>query len=94
MNLGDVVISADLPNVTLSPSQLPIYHRPIELALLHRDERTGAEHYVIRYPEGLRSLPHRHSAAHTIVVLEGALEANGALRRAPGRCLVAASAMI
>ena len=77
MALGDIVISADLPTASLRPSTLPIYDRPIELALLHRDERTGAEHYLIRYPEGLRSQPHRHSAAHTMVVLEGALEANG-----------------
>ena len=77
MELGDVIVTSDLPALALSSSQLPIYDRPIELALLHRDERSGAEHYLIRYPEGLRSLPHRHSAAHTMVVLDGALEANG-----------------
>lgn len=77
MTNGDVVISADLPSVALAPSRLPIYDREIELALLHRDVRSGAEHYLIRYPEGLHSTPHRHSAAHTMVVLEGALEANG-----------------
>ena len=77
MTIGDVVLTADRPTVALTPSQLPIYDRAIELALLHRDERSGAEHYLIRYPEGLRSQPHRHSAAHTMVVLEGALEANG-----------------
>lgn len=77
MHHGDVVISADLPTLALTSASPAIYDREIELALLHRDERSGAEHYLIRYPEGLQSLPHRHSAAHTMVVLEGALEANG-----------------
>jgi hypothetical protein len=77
MVTGDVIISTDLPAVALAPSQLPIYDRPIELALLHRDARSGAEHYLIRYPEGLQSRPHRHTAAHTMVILEGSLEANG-----------------
>ena len=31
----------------------------------------------MRYPAGLRGRPHRHSAAHTIVVLQGRLRANG-----------------
>ena len=74
---GHVIICADLPSAALARSRLPIYDREIELALLHRDDRSGAEHYLIRYPEGLQSRPHRHSAAHTMVVLEGSLEANG-----------------
>jgi hypothetical protein len=77
MAYGDVVISSDLPSVALAPSQLPIYDREIELAVLHRDVESGAEHYLIRYPEGLQSRPHRHSAAHTMVILEGSLVANG-----------------
>jgi quercetin dioxygenase-like cupin family protein len=31
---------------------------------------------VVRYPAGLKARRHRHTAAHTIVVLEGRLEAN------------------
>lgn len=31
----------------------------------------------MRYPAGLVAQRHRHTAAHTIVVLEGALEVNG-----------------
>ena len=54
-----------------------IYDRPIRLGLLHRDPSTGAEHYVVSYPAGLRCRLHRHSAAHTMVVLEGTLDANG-----------------
>lgn len=75
--------SEQLASVELRSSRLPIYDREIELALLHRDERTGAEHYVIRYPEGLQSSPHTHTAAHTMVVLDGALEANGEVLTAP-----------
>jgi quercetin dioxygenase-like cupin family protein len=31
----------------------------------------------VRYPAGTRGRPHRHTAAHTIVVLQGRLRANG-----------------
>jgi quercetin dioxygenase-like cupin family protein len=54
-----------------------IYDQPIALRLLYQDPVSGEEHYVVRYPPGVRGRPHRHSAAHTIVVLEGRLEANG-----------------
>ena len=37
---------------------------------------SGAEHYLIRYPAGLVARPHRHTAGHTIVVLDGRLEIN------------------
>jgi quercetin dioxygenase-like cupin family protein len=53
------------------------YDRPFGLKLLNRDPDSGADHYLVRYPAGLRGRRHRHSAAHTIVVLEGRLEANG-----------------
>jgi quercetin dioxygenase-like cupin family protein len=54
-----------------------IYDKPIELRLLFEDPVSGEEHYLVRYPAGLRGRVHRHSAAHTVVVLEGQLEANG-----------------
>jgi quercetin dioxygenase-like cupin family protein len=54
-----------------------VYDRPIGLRLLYEDPASGEEHYVVRYPEGLRGRVHRHTAAHTIVMLEGRLEANG-----------------
>jgi quercetin dioxygenase-like cupin family protein len=54
-----------------------VYDRPIELRLLYEDPTSGQEHYVVRYPQGLKSRLHRHTNAHTIIVLEGRLEANG-----------------
>src|SRR5690349_13825461 len=61
----------------LDEAQPAIYDRPIGLRRLHADPETGAEHYLVRYPEGLRAARHHHTAAHTIVVLDGALEADG-----------------
>ena len=54
-----------------------IYDQPIGLRLLYEDPTSGEEHYLVRYPAGLRGRVHRHTAAHTIVVLDGRLEANG-----------------
>ena len=54
-----------------------IYDQPIGLRLLYEDPGSGEEHYLIRYPAGLRGRMHRHTAAHTFVVLEGRLDANG-----------------
>jgi quercetin dioxygenase-like cupin family protein len=54
-----------------------IYDRPIELRLLRADPDSGEEHYLVRYPAGVRGQLHRHAAAHTIVVLDGRLECNG-----------------
>src|SRR6266496_1889235 len=53
-----------------------IYDRAIGLRLLHEDRDSGEEHYLIRYPAGTRGRVHWHTAAHTIVVLEGRLQAN------------------
>jgi quercetin dioxygenase-like cupin family protein len=54
-----------------------VYDQPIGLRLLYADPASGEEHYLVRYPTGVRGRVHRHTAAHTIVVLEGRLEANG-----------------
>jgi quercetin dioxygenase-like cupin family protein len=66
-----------LATLELRETSQPVYDRPFELQLLYEDPRSGAEHYLVRYPPGLVGQWHRHTAAHTIVVLEGALEANG-----------------
>jgi quercetin dioxygenase-like cupin family protein len=54
-----------------------VYDRPIALRLLYEDPASGEEHYLVRYPAGVRGRAHQHTAAHTIVVLEGRLDANG-----------------
>ena len=56
-----------------------VYDEPIELRLLFEDPLSGEEHYLVRYPAGLKGHLHQHTAAHTIVVLDGMLEANGQL---------------
>jgi quercetin dioxygenase-like cupin family protein len=61
----------------LPPSQPIIYDRPIGMRLLHQDPSSGEEHYLVRYPAGLGVQRHRHTNAHTIVVLEGKLDVNG-----------------
>jgi quercetin dioxygenase-like cupin family protein len=72
-----------LRSLELQDSQPKVYDRPISLRLLHHDPISGAEHYLVRYPPGLNALPHRHSAAHTIFVVEGAMQVDGQLLR-PG----------
>lgn len=64
-------------SLDLDQSQPAIYDRPVGLRLLHQDPTSGAEHYLVRYPAGLRARRHRHTAAQTIIVLEGRLEADG-----------------
>jgi quercetin dioxygenase-like cupin family protein len=71
------VIVGKLDTLDLGRSSPVVYDRPIDLRLLYQDPASGAEHYVVRYPAGLVAQWHRHTAAQTIVVLEGRLEANG-----------------
>ena len=73
----DATIVDGLASLELRPAEQPAYDRPFELQLLCEDPMSGAEHYLVRYPPGLVGLRHRHTAAHTIVVLEGSLNANG-----------------
>ena len=77
MPFDSAVIVDRLRDVELDESQPVIYDRPVGLRLLYEDPVSGAEHYLVRYPAGLEARRHRHSAAHTIVVLEGQLEVNG-----------------
>ncbi len=38
-----------------------IYDQPIALRLLYQDPTSGEEHYLVRYPAGMRGSPHRHT---------------------------------
>jgi quercetin dioxygenase-like cupin family protein len=76
MSPGQALIMDHLNSLPLEQSQPVIYDRPIGVRLLYQDPGSGAEHYLIRYPHGLRAQRHQHTAAHTIVVLEGQLAAN------------------
>lgn len=79
---GKAIIVDDLPSLELeAPGEAAaaIYDRAIGLRLLHEDLHSGEEHYLVRYPAGTKGGLHRHTAAHTIVVLEGRLHANDRL---------------
>ena len=80
MEYGTAVIIGELGSLELrapSPGAAGVYDQPIGLRLLYTDPSSGEEHYVVRYPAGLKGRPHRHTAAHTIIVLDGQLDANG-----------------
>jgi quercetin dioxygenase-like cupin family protein len=77
---GAAIILDDLASLELaepSAAAAAIYDQPIGLRLLHEDPAGGHEHYLVRYPAGLTGRPHQHTAAHTMIVLEGQLDANG-----------------
>lgn len=63
-----------------------IHDREFGVRLLYQDPGSGAEHYLIRYPAGLGGRPHRHTAAHTVVVLEGHLVVNEEIIGPGGYC--------
>jgi len=80
MQPGDALIIEDLRALALDipgPAAAAVYDQPIGLRLLYEDAASGEEHYLIRYPAGVKGRVHQHSVAHTIVVLEGNLDANG-----------------
>lgn len=77
MQYGRAVVVDELESIELQPTQPEIYDREILVHTLFEDPQSGAEHYLIRYPAGLKTTLHTHSKSHTIVVLEGRLEANG-----------------
>jgi quercetin dioxygenase-like cupin family protein len=83
---GSATIVDGLAALELRVTEQPVYDRPFELRLLHQDPESGAEHYLVRYPPGLVAQWHRHTAAHTIVVLDGMLEANGQIVGAGAYC--------
>src|SRR5262245_22610665 len=71
------VIHPDVQAIPLRTTEQPAYDRPFELQLLHQDESTGAEHYVVRYRPGTKGRAHSHTAAHTIVVIDGHITIDG-----------------
>jgi quercetin dioxygenase-like cupin family protein len=80
VNYGAATIVDGLGSLELQPpgeAAAAVYDRPVGLRLLYEDPASGEEHYLVRYPAGVRGRPHRHSASHTIVVLDGRLDANG-----------------
>ena len=76
MDYGTAITFDDLASVELEGSKQLIYDREVGLRLLYEDPDSGARHYLVRCPAGTDSFPHSHTAAHTIVVLEGRLEVN------------------
>jgi len=82
----DAVMVPDLESLRLEQSQPVIYDAPVGLLLLHRDPTTGDEHYLVDYPAGMTAARHHHTAAHTIVVLDGALEVDGQVLGASSYC--------
>ena len=80
MEHGEATIIDRLSSLELgepAAAAAAIYDQAIGIRLLYEDQDAGEEHYLVRYPAGLRGRFHRHTAAHTVVVLEGRLDANG-----------------
>jgi hypothetical protein len=61
----------------LDQREIEVYDKPIGMRQLFLDPASGAEHLVVRYPVGMTARRHQHGVAHTIVVIDGALEVDG-----------------
>jgi quercetin dioxygenase-like cupin family protein len=80
MELGTATIVGNLRSMELGEpgdSAAAVYDRPIALRPLYENPDSGEEHYLVRYPAKVKGKLHDHTAAHTIVVLDGHLDANG-----------------
>src|SRR5690242_8282366 len=80
VKLGEAIIVGDPHSIELrspGPDAAAVYDRDIALGLLYEDKASGEEHYVVRYSAGTKGRVHTHTAAHTMVVLEGHLYVNG-----------------
>ena len=80
MEYGNAIIADGLTALDFrepSGAAAAVYDRPIGLHLLYENPESGEEHYVVRYPSGVRGHAHTHSAAHTMVVIDGRLDVNG-----------------
>lgn len=73
---GELVAYQEIAALETESRQLSVYDAPIGLRLLFEDPDSGEEHYLVRYPPRLGGQWHRHTAPHTIVVLEGRLDVN------------------
>jgi hypothetical protein len=67
----------ELISLGFDSRELDVYDKPIGIRQLFEAPASGAEHHLIRYPEGMRARRHKHGVAHTIIVIEGALEVDG-----------------
>jgi hypothetical protein len=65
MRYGRAIIVDGLGSVELGRSHPVVYDREVGLRLLYQDPDSGAEHYLVRYPAGLKARAHRHTAAHS-----------------------------
>jgi quercetin dioxygenase-like cupin family protein len=78
------VVVENLSEVETNPDHSDVYDREIGLKVLFDDPETGVKHYLIRYPPGLRTKAHRHTHAHTIVVLSGRMDVGDGRVIGPG----------
>jgi quercetin dioxygenase-like cupin family protein len=80
MEYGSVIILDELASLELtapSAAAAAVYDRTFGVRLLYEAPNGGREHYLVRYPAGLTGRPHQHTAAHTMVVFGGQLDASG-----------------
>jgi quercetin dioxygenase-like cupin family protein len=77
VEFGKAFIVDDVTGVDFEARDMAVYSKPFGIHTLYQDPDGGAEHHVIRYPPRLKGRLHRHTAAHTIVVVAGSLAVNG-----------------